>query len=81
MSMKTVTLAEVSVGETFKIGRFEFIKFADENGMVIAVSKDCLFNSSFGDNNDFFKSTVSLFSLKSFNNEILGNFINFQCKL
>ena len=67
MSMKTVTLAEVSVGETFKIGRFEFIKFADENGMVIAVSKDCLFNSSFGDNNDFFKSTV----LEKLSNEIL----------
>lgn len=58
MSTKTVTLAEIPVGETFKIGRFEFIKFVDENGKVTAVSKDCIYKSKFGANNDFFKSNI-----------------------
>lgn len=58
MSTKTVTLAEILVGETFKIGRFEFIKFADEDGKVTAVSKECIYKSRFGSNNDFFKSNI-----------------------
>lgn len=58
MSMKTVLLEEIPVGGTFKIGRFEFIKFTDEDGKVTAVSKDCIYRSKFGENNDFFKSNI-----------------------
>lgn len=67
MSIKTKNLTEVPVGELFKIGRFEFIKFADEKGKVTAVSKDSLFNSRFGENNDFSKSKV----LRKLTGEIL----------
>ena len=67
MSIKTVALADIPVGETFKIGRFEFIKFTDEDGKVTAVSKDSLFNSTFGTNNNFSESKI----LKRLTNEIL----------
>ena len=58
MSIETKNLTEIPAGELFKIGRFEFIKFADEKGKVTAVSKDSLFISRFGENNDFSKSEV-----------------------
>ncbi len=64
---KTVKLDEVQNGEIFKIGRFEFIKLSDEDGKVIAVSKDCLFNSRFGNDNNLATSEV----LKHLNEEIL----------
>ena len=67
MSIETKNLTEIPVGELFKIGRFEFVKFADENGKVTAVSKNSLFDSKFGKNNDFSKSEV----LKRLTNEIL----------
>lgn len=67
MSIKTVALADIPVGETFKIGRFEFIKFTDEDGKVTVVSKDCTYKSKFGRNNDFFKSSI----LEGLSNEIL----------
>lgn len=54
----TKTLKEIPVGEIFKIGKLEFIKFSDENGVTTAVSKDVVFNSSFGDNNDFSQSDI-----------------------
>lgn len=57
--MKTKkTLAEIKVGEIFEIAGIEFIKFADENGKTTAVAKDSLFKSTFGDNNNFAKSTI-----------------------
>lgn len=67
--MKTVTkeLSKVNNGETFKIGYYEFIKFFDNNGKTTAVSKDCLFNSAFGADNNFKESTV----LERLENEIL----------
>lgn len=64
---KTVKLDVVQNGEIFKIGRFELIKFSDEDGKVIAVSKDCLFNSEFGNDNNLATSDV----LKRMNKEIL----------
>lgn len=54
----TKTLKEIPVGETFKIGELEFIKFSDENGVTTAVSKDVVFNLRFGDNNDFSQSDI-----------------------
>lgn len=54
------TLAEIKIGETFKVAEIEFIKFADENGKTIAVAKDILFKSSFGENNNFSESRVKI---------------------
>jgi hypothetical protein len=53
------TLAEVAVGDTFHIGEFEFIKFADSNGQTTAVMKDSIFESKFDDStNNFAKSSL-----------------------
>ena len=60
-------LSEVNIGKTFSVAGIEFIKFTDENGVCAAVSKDILFNSEFGKNNNFAKSTV----LKKLQKDIL----------
>lgn len=52
------TLAELAAGEIFKIGDMEFMKICDENGGTAAVTKNILFRSAFGDDNDFAKSKV-----------------------
>ena len=52
------TLAEIKIGETFKVADIEFIKFADENGNTIAVAKESAFDSRFGENNNFAESRV-----------------------
>lgn len=49
---------EIINEEIFKIGKYEFIKFEDENGNVIGVLKNCLYNMRFGDNNDFANSDI-----------------------
>lgn len=67
MNTKNKILSEIPVGETFKIGRFEFVKFSDENGIATAVSKDCLYKSAFGENNNFANSDI----LKRLTDEIL----------
>lgn len=46
------------IGETFKIGKYEFIRFKNVQGGVAVVSKDSLFNSRFGDDNNFSKSDI-----------------------
>ena len=58
--MKTTkTLAEIANGELFEVAGIEFIKFADENGQTVAVAKDTLYNSQFGnDNNNFAESII-----------------------
>lgn len=53
--------------EIFKIGKYELIKVADENGIVKAVFKDCPFKSDFGKNNNFANSYI----LKNLTEEIL----------
>ena len=57
-SQNSIQLQDVGIGETFKIGDFEFIKFADEDGLTTAVTKDVVFNSEFGENNNFAESKV-----------------------
>ena len=52
------TLAEIKIGETFKVADIEFIKFADKNGNTIAVAKESAFDSRFGENNNFAESRV-----------------------
>ena len=57
---------------TFQIGEYSFIKFGEENGRVIAVCKDSLFNSRFGNNNNFRESDI----LKKLIEEVLPKIEN-----
>ena len=45
-------------GETFTIAGIEFIKFPGKNGATPVMSKQCLFRSQFGGNNDLRKSKI-----------------------
>lgn len=65
--MKTVKLSEVSVGKIFKVGDFEFIKFAEKDGLASVVAKNEVFRSCFGKNNNFAESEV----MERLTNEIL----------
>lgn len=56
--VRTIILSEIPDGAIFKIGKYEFIKFSEESGVVTAVSKDSLFDSRFGNNNNFAESDV-----------------------
>lgn len=49
---------EIINDEIFKIGKYEFIKFLDDNGNIIGVLKDSLGDMRFGDSNDFSKSDI-----------------------
>lgn len=49
---------EIINEDIFKIGKYEFIKFADENGNIIGVLKECLEDKKFGSSNDFSKSDI-----------------------
>lgn len=51
-------LSEVKIGQTFTVAGIEFIKFTDEDGVCAVVSKDTLFNSEFGKNNNFAESVI-----------------------
>ena len=55
---KEIRYPGIQDGQTFKVGRFEFIKFPDVNGQTPAVMKDIAFLSRFGDNNDLRESDV-----------------------
>ncbi len=67
---KSIQLSEVPVGDTFKIGEYEFMvleqigKVANETYIIL---KDILEENSFGENNDYRKSYV---------NDICTNFAN-----
>lgn len=50
------TLAEIKIGEAFKVADIEFIKFADKDGNTVAVAKDSVFSSTFGKDNNFANS-------------------------
>ena len=58
MAEKIIALEKVGIGEVFKIAGFEFIKFCEENGNTVVVAKDILFNSIFGNNNNFAESKI-----------------------
>lgn len=60
-------LSNVKIGDTFKIGDVEYIKFSDKDGVTTAVTKDIIFSSVFGDNDNLVKSKV----LERLNNEFL----------
>ena len=59
LGIKPKILSKVAVGDTFRIGEFEFIKFADSNGQTTAVMKESIFESKFDDDtNNFAKSAI-----------------------
>lgn len=59
LGIKQKSLAEVAIGDTFRVGEFEFIKFADNNGQTTAVMKESVFKSKFDDStNNFAKSLL-----------------------
>lgn len=60
-------LSEIKIGNTFKVAGIEFVKLTEENGVCAAVSKDILFNSKFGKNNNFAESQI----LERLNKEVL----------
>lgn len=60
LNLNQKRLSDVAIGDTFKIGDIEFIKFEEENGRVSAVTKDILFTSKFDNNtNNFAKSSLA----------------------
>ena len=61
------TLREIETGKTFKVADIEFVKVKETDKGTIVVTKDCLFNSIFGDNNNLHKSKI----LKRLQEEIL----------
>lgn len=69
---KEVKLSDIKDGETFKIADIEFIKFPSMNGMTPIVTRDIVFNSKFGDNNDLRGSII----LKKLQTEFLPKIIS-----
>lgn len=61
------TLAEIKIGETFKVADIEFIKTGEENGQVTAVAKNSPFYTTFGNSNNYAESEVK----KKLENDIL----------
>lgn len=52
-------LSELENGECFQVGRFTFINiYSDIYEGYIAVMRECVFDSSFGDNNNFGESEI-----------------------
>ena len=51
-------LYEVNIGDTFKVADVKFIKFTNDGDKVIAVAKDSLYDSRFGDDANFGESDI-----------------------
>ena len=62
-----IELSKIKDESTFKIGDIEFIKFSDVGGVTTAVTKDTVFYSTFGSNNNFKESSI----LKRLEEEVL----------
>lgn len=56
--MNKIMLNDVKNGSTFKIGDVEFIKFFDEGNRTVAVTRETVFGSTFGDDNNLAESKV-----------------------
>ena len=61
------TLREIEIGKIFHVAGMEFIKVKETDKGTVVVAKDCLFNSTYGDNNNLHKSKI----LKMLQEEIL----------
>lgn len=62
-----IELSNITDGSVFKIGDIEFIKFSNIDGVTTAVTKDIVFKSTFGSNNNFKESGI----LKRLEKELL----------
>ena len=71
MSNEKVLFTGVKDGEAFKVAGIEFIKFPSVNGKTPVVAREILFNSRFGENNNFIESRV----LEQLESEILPKII------
>ncbi len=60
-------LKEIKAGKTFKVAGIEFIKVKETGEGTVAVTKDCVFNSTYGENNNLHESKI----LKRLKEEIL----------
>ena len=60
-------LSEINAGNTFTVADIEFIKVKNTESGCVVVAKESLFNSEYGDNNNFAESKI----LKEINKEIL----------
>lgn len=59
LNLNDKQLSDVAIGDTFKVADIEFIKFAEEDGVVTAVAKDILFSEKFdGADNNFATSKL-----------------------
>ena len=61
------TLREIETGKTFEVADIELVKVKETDKGTIVVAKDCLFDSTFGDNNNLRTSKI----LKRLQEEIL----------
>lgn len=52
------TLAEIDIGEAFKIAGIEFIKMRERDGAVEVYARRAVFDSSFGSSNNYAKSII-----------------------
>ena len=60
-------LKEIKAGKTFKVAGIEFIKVKETEEGTVAVAKDCVFDSTYGENNNLHESKI----LKRLQEEIL----------
>ena len=51
-------LCDIKVGETFKYAGYEFTKLADEENSCYCLMSDTVFESEFGETNDWAKSPI-----------------------
>lgn len=51
-------LCDIKVGETFKYAGYEFTKLADEENSCYCLMNDTVFESEFGETNDWAKSSI-----------------------
>lgn len=63
-------LSEMAVGDTFKIGNYEFIVLEHSKETTAVIIKDLLENSKFSDKDCDFKSSIVKTRLEKFANEI-----------
>ena len=71
LDLPNKTAADIENGKTFNVGGIEFIKFCEKDGNVYAVTKESLFDSKFGETNNFKKSDI----LEALESEILPTLV------
>ena len=56
--VKALVSGAVEEDCTCKIADIEFVKFSEENGIAVMIAKECVFDSTFGKNNNFTESDI-----------------------